>query len=332
MSVGKFYPVGELMITEAPALLSTLSENVERLRLDLENIQRELDQALDVWRVTLVKEKQEFQTQLQNQQQTWNEEDRQWQLQREAYEQKIHDLQKAFDDQIALTEQNALRALNELDDSWQRDKLHWQQESSQRVRDLESREAGWTAERQKQESTLQDLQNRLAELDVRSRLQETDFNEKQEAWNQLRTSYEGRIQDLESSLKAAAEKPPVLDVSTIEELKAAWDREKTVWQQSLYDNILQLTEREAQWSAEREKQDRFLHKLQGQVVELQGLLAGVESQKAFSETFVDTYMQSLESEIAILNEMITQMCAPRPQPTLVGHPMRRKTDLPYAFR
>ena len=370
------------MITEAPAPPSTLSETVEQLRSDLDNIQRELDQVLEVWRSTLINEKKEAQALFQNQRQIWNQEDQQWQEQRQAYEQKIQDLQKTFADQMALTEQNALRALNELDDSWQRDKLQWQQDSSRRIKELESRESQGAAERQKQESliqelkdqaaqleaqaqnqaqnremefnkyrqsweqtqelhdlriqeqdrTIHELQDRLAELDTRSRVQETDWSEKQVAWNRLRESYEERICELEASLVTAAQQPPVLDVAMIEELKASWDREKAVWQQSLYDNILQLNEREAQWNEEREKQDRFLHKLQEQVVALQSLLAASESRQILAKNFVDNTLQSLESEVAVLHEMITHLFAPRPQPALVGHPMRRKTDLPYAFR
>jgi len=365
------------VLTEAPAPLTSLSETVERLRSDLENIQRELDQALEVWRSTLITEKKEFQAQLQNQQQTWNADDRQWQRQREAYEQKIQDLQKTFDDQIALTEQNALRALNELDDSWQRDKLHWQQESSRRIKELELLETHGAAERQKQESalqelrdqvmqleaqaenrdrdfsksqegweqahdlqsvrireqdlTIQELRNHVADADSRKQVQEADWNNKQDAWNQLRASYEERIRELETSLSAATQ-PPTLDVAVIEELKATWDREKSVWQQSLYDNIRQMNERELQWNEEREKQDRFLRKLQDEVVELQGLLAGAETRKTISESFIDTYMRSLESEVSVLDEMIAHLFTPQPKSALIGHPMRRKTDLPYAFR
>lgn len=315
------------MLTEAPAPLTSLSETLEHLRSDLENIQRELDQALEVWRSTLINEKKEFQTQLQNQQQTWNEEDRQWQQQRQAYEQKIHDLQKTFDDQVALTEQNALRALNELDDAWQRDKLQWQQDSSRRIKELESREIHDAHERQKQETAIQELQEQILHLEA----QVEDRDRAREAYDRRIHDQESTLQELRSLMEAQPQ-PPTLDVSVVEEMKASWDREKAVWQQSLYDNIRQIHERESQWAEEREKQDRFLRKLQNEVVQLQGLLARAESRKTFSENFIDTYMRSLESEISVLNEMITQAFTPPPKSALVGHPMRRKTDLPYAFR
>jgi hypothetical protein len=122
-------------------------------------------------------------------------------------------------------------------------------------------------------------------------------------------------------------------VTAIEELKVAWDREKSVWQQSLYDNILQLHDREAQWNAEREKQDRFLHKLQEQVVELQSVMTRMESRNLLTKECLGDYLQSLEFEVAILGQMVAPLSTTQTtEAPLVGHPMRRKTDLPYAFR
>src|SRR5579864_4857159 len=109
------------METEAPPVLQNLSASVESLRSDLENVQRELDQALGVWRSALVNEKKEFQTLLQSKQLAWNEQDEAWAREREAYERKIAELETHFQTQLAVTEANALKALTDLDEAWQRD-------------------------------------------------------------------------------------------------------------------------------------------------------------------------------------------------------------------
>ena len=155
-------------LSEAP-LTADLPQTLTRLRSDLENVQRELDQALGVWRNALIAEKKEFQSLLQAKQLAWNEQESEWQRQRLAYEQEIQELESFFKTELAAREQHGVQALNELDDSWQRDKLLWDQAATRRVKELEQREALWRAENQKQESRIQELQEKIARLESEER-------------------------------------------------------------------------------------------------------------------------------------------------------------------
>ena len=139
------------MISEASDTLAALDRKVEGLRSDLGNVQLELDQALEVWRSALISEKKEFEALLQAKESVWNEQESEWQHQRGAYEQKIQALESAFKAQLDASEQSALRALNELDDAWQRDKLQWTSDTSGRIKE--------------QEKTLEVLRLRSADLE-----------------------------------------------------------------------------------------------------------------------------------------------------------------------
>lgn len=146
------------MITET-AEAPSLNSSLERLRSDFENVQRELDQALGVWRQALITEKRDFQSTLQAKQRAWDEQEEQWQLQRRAYDEKILALQTTFQEQLTTTEQNALKALNELDDSWQRDKLLWSQDANRRIKELEMHETNNLVEIEKLQARIHELEN-----------------------------------------------------------------------------------------------------------------------------------------------------------------------------
>jgi len=246
------------MISESSAVFASLADSVQHLRSDLENVQRELDQALGVWRAALIAERKEFQSLIQAQKDAWTQQDIQWQQEKATYEKKIHEAEEAFRKQLGQTEQNALRALNDLDDAWQRDKLIWNQNQSRRIKELENRETAWAKEQDKQQKALQELRDR-----------------------------------------------------------------------------------EVRWTAEREQQDFLIQKLQEQLTQMQSQEGGLENQTQAPEYFYQTTLESLEGQITVLHEMVNQIssaaaAAPAPtstsSTTLVGHPMRRKSDLPYAFR
>ncbi|HVO32264.1 MAG TPA: hypothetical protein VMU17_00010, partial [Elusimicrobiota bacterium] len=150
------------MTTDTATSLSELSAKLDRFRADLENLQRELEQSLQSWRASLVGERKDFQTLLQNQQAEWDAKERQWQEQRGAYDRQIGELDAHFRAQLGTAEQNALRALNELDDSWQRDKLKWNQGVAERIQELEGRQALWASERDKQAAFLNDLESQVS--------------------------------------------------------------------------------------------------------------------------------------------------------------------------
>lgn len=158
------------MITEEPSssavTLENLGQSWERLRADLDVIQRELDQALSSWRSFLANEKKEFKGFVEAKQKIWDGQETEWQAQRAGYERKIQDLEEFFTSQLTASEQNAVKALNELDDSWQRDKILWQQSLGQRVKESHERETLWAAECQRQEHTIQELRDRILQLQL----------------------------------------------------------------------------------------------------------------------------------------------------------------------
>src|SRR5258707_15710601 len=103
-----------------------LQKNIDRLQSDLSVVQNELDQALKVWRPLLASEKQESRKLMDDHAAGWDRDEIQWQKDRQAYEQKIQELETFFQEKLTLTDKNAIHALNELDAAWQQERTRWQ--------------------------------------------------------------------------------------------------------------------------------------------------------------------------------------------------------------
>ena len=112
-----------------------LRKNFERLQTDLNVVQNELDQALGVWRTILDGEKLEFKKLLEDREKIWDRDEMQWQKDQQGYRQKIDELETYFKNQLAVTEKNAVRALNELDAAWQQERLRWQETLAQQSKE-----------------------------------------------------------------------------------------------------------------------------------------------------------------------------------------------------
>src|SRR5690242_5875335 len=113
------------MIENPSITLADLSTKLDELRSDLQAAQRAFDSSIQAWQASLAAEKKDFQDLYQAKQAQWETREKEWLDQRASYELKISQLDNHFRTQLGVTEQNALRALNDLDDSWQRDKLQW---------------------------------------------------------------------------------------------------------------------------------------------------------------------------------------------------------------
>jgi hypothetical protein len=144
------------MVTEAsPSVVPPeVSQNIDMLNGQVENLQRELTQALDVWQTTLADEKKKFEDLLEHKELASQEQDGQWARQQVAFEERLAEIKSEFEMRLIQTEQNATRALSELDDAWQRDKLEWGPAA----------QAKWPVERRELEDKVQALEEELAQL------------------------------------------------------------------------------------------------------------------------------------------------------------------------
>src|SRR5258706_4076753 len=115
------------MATEAPISVvpPEVFQSIETLYGEVESLERDLDQALDVWRTTIADERKKFDDLLEHKQLASQEQDGQWARQKEAFEERLSEIKSEFEMRLLQTEQNAARSLSELDDAWQRDKLEW---------------------------------------------------------------------------------------------------------------------------------------------------------------------------------------------------------------
>jgi hypothetical protein len=256
------------MTTETLPAVSSITENVDRLRTDLLQVERELDQALDVWRTALLTEKKEFQEVVQTKERAWAERDREWQRQRAGYEDRIRELEDHFKTQLAAADQNALRALNELDDAWQRDKLSWQHTALERLRELESHEAQWQAENERQQQALRDL---------------------------------------EAKVKQQAES------ESAQGIREAWDKDKAVWEQSLWQTIEDLHTREAAWANERLQRERYIQTLQAELTAAQEQSTTSETQQHLSDLWLERQIDSLEAQVGFLESAVSTLNPPKTQ-------------------
>jgi hypothetical protein len=312
--------------TSSPAV-AELAGSVQRLHADLESIRRELDQALTVWQTALTQEKQNFHAEIQKAESTWQDRAQSWDQQKLAYEKKIEELESFFRTQIAATEQNALRALNELDDAWQRDKLGWGHSASIRIKELEALDKASAAERLKTTQTIQSLEARLVEAQAsikeeERRAAETQLQASTNAWDAEKERYESRLAGLEKALAQAEHQHKDDLQAAIEATKAAWEHDKNTWQQSLWQTLQDLSQREAAWAAERDRYAQTAQRLQQELVSLQNRLSTDEKREDLSTQFVGAYMQALEHEVDFLGNLVTRA---NDQPN--GQPLRRRTDL-----
>jgi chromosome segregation ATPase len=141
----------------AAAVPQEISQNINDLHGKVETLQRELSQALDVWQTTLSDEKKKFEELLDHKVLAAEEQNSQWARQTQSYEERLAEMKSDFDARLKQTEQNAIRALAELDDAWQRDKLEWGPNA----------QADWPAQRRDLETQVQTLQARIQELESR---------------------------------------------------------------------------------------------------------------------------------------------------------------------
>jgi hypothetical protein len=145
------------MITETSSTVvpPELFQTIETLQGNAEKLQRELAQALEVWQSTLTDDKNKFEELLGHKELAWQEQNGQWARQSQAYEERLAELKSEFDSRLKQTEQNAARALTELDDAWQRDKLAWGPAAQQE----------WPAQRRELEAKAQALEERLSAIE-----------------------------------------------------------------------------------------------------------------------------------------------------------------------
>ena len=141
-----------------------LSEALERVRSELNAIQLELDHTLGAWRGKLAQEKETLRVLLEAKQNVWAQQEGEWQQQRLAYERKIQELERFFEEKLAVVNQNALRALNELEDTWQREKVQWQLSLSRANRELQPRLDAALASNAKQQHQIDELDHEIFRL------------------------------------------------------------------------------------------------------------------------------------------------------------------------
>lgn len=257
------------MTAETSPAVAEFSKTVARLRSDIENIQRELDQAATVWRATLSDEKKEFGQLLQNKRHNWDEEEAKWQKQRDAYEQKIRELEAFFLNRLDLSERNAVRALNDLDDAWQRDKLQRENAAQIGQKEAESRLTAWAAERERLRQ----------EID---RLREQSEQQIASAAARSEEAVRHRLQDL-------------------------WDRDKALWEQTLQQTLERLDEQKAAWAAEQAEQKHRLIDLQQRLAWIQSAPAAAPGPKP--DERLEPCLRSLETQVAVLDVLFQDIAA-----------------------
>lgn len=276
------------MITHTPPeAVVTLSSTVERLRSDLENVQRELDQALGVWRQALITEKREFQTALVAKQRLWDDQETQWQRMRQSYEERILQLENNYQAQLQATEQNALRSLNDLDETWQRDKMTWHQGASQRMKDLEAEKTTWAAQEER-------LQSRIVELETRLTEETTE-----------RKRLEGLLaQPLSPATPPTPHPLDHINRAAVQDVQEAWETDRLTWQDLMRKTLEEIYEKENAWKANQERQQAFIDRMQDSLLDLEQKLVTLEGRNHGSHTILDYTVDSLENQVAVLASFI----------------------------
>jgi hypothetical protein len=144
------------MITEPSSTVvpPDVFETIATLNGQVEHLKTELAQALEIWQSTLADEKKKFEDLLVRKELAFQEQESQWGRQSQAYEERLFELQSEFESRAKQAEQNATRALHELDDNWQRDKLEWGPIA----------QTEWRAQKQELETRAQALEQDLVQL------------------------------------------------------------------------------------------------------------------------------------------------------------------------
>src|SRR5690348_16850576 len=143
------------MITESSTTVvpQDVFQNIDTLNDQVENLKRELSQALEIWQSTLAEEKKKFSDLLEHKELAWQEQEAHWARQNQGYEERLAELKFEFESRLKQAEQNATRSLNELDDVWQRDKLEWGPAA----------QSAWPDQRRELEEKNRDLEQELAQ-------------------------------------------------------------------------------------------------------------------------------------------------------------------------
>lgn len=123
--------------------VTELGNRLERIRLDLDRLDKELEQALSVWRSTLVTEKKSFQSLWQTQTASLRQDEAKAQSERQALEQQIQDLDARFQERLSAAEEAAKRTMQELDAAW--------------LQQLMEKERIWTSEKESKEQHIVSL-------------------------------------------------------------------------------------------------------------------------------------------------------------------------------
>ncbi len=145
------------MITEpsSTAVPKEILENLEDVQARVDKLAQELSQATQVWNATLANEKETFDSLIGRKELAAQEQDELWARQCKTYEERLAEMKSEFETRLAQAEQNAARALTELDDTWQRDKLEWGPEA----------QSAWPLQRKELESKVQELETKLTQLE-----------------------------------------------------------------------------------------------------------------------------------------------------------------------
>lgn len=265
-----------------------LRKNFERLQTDLALLHNELDQALSVWQNILQGEKQEITKKFDEREKTWVRDEAAWENDRQAYERKIQELESFFHAQLAQTEKQAVKALDDLDAAWQQERSRWQENLEKERTDARQTGDSQAASHQQLEQRLAQLvdantqlQSALAESQVRQAETHTTYSGQEQQWQEYAASLETQLSHLQA--------------------------EKTSWQQALSEQFQQ-------------HQDRNTHvqELEQQVLRLEAQLQEAGEQRASQEVRMETYVASLEKQISSLQDFIQQV--------IPSHPLRRKSD------
>lgn len=142
--------------TSTPAVSADIHQQINEVHGQVESLERELAQALDVWKSTLGEEKQRFEELLSRKDLAAREQDAQWDNQTRIYDERIAQMKAEFEARLVQAEQNAARALTEIDDAWQRDKLTWGPQA----------QSQWPAQRAELEAKVQELESKIALLEA----------------------------------------------------------------------------------------------------------------------------------------------------------------------
>jgi hypothetical protein len=343
----------EIAAPATPTLPEELNSHIQRLQTDLDTIQRELDQALDVWRETLSTEKQEFEAQIKAKDSAWAERDQRWLDQRQEYETRIETLEATFKAQLNATEQNALRALNDLDTAWQSERAAWGQEAGQKIRELEARLDDKNAERAKQDEIIHALRAQIehwentqaqsaakerellrerqaltdrvqfleqaleeqsrqesprAELELQLReAWETHFEHQAGLWRAERDDFQNQIRSLESALQGEAKRTDAAVQSALraseESLQSRFEQEHAAESERIQAAIREATEKAqadaaAQADAERQASAQERRALEEKLSALDAQLARANDRQRETEVRLQNNQAGWERRLA----------------------------------